>query len=161
MSSYLLEKLHNSWNNKEDSEKPSKSLETNGNCHHARKGSEWITSRRTHLITLRSWESYCGRQTKKERNDDFPKINSKHRYLKWNHILTKSWEKEWGANKTLVWRWGWSSTHILENSRDVFTKIQNRNPFQNKRDPRKAEIDKIKITCYGCNKIGYFKNECP
>lgn len=43
----------------------------------------------------------------------------------------------------------------------VFRKIQNRNPFQNKRDPRKAEIDKIKITCYGCNKIGHFKTECP
>lgn len=43
----------------------------------------------------------------------------------------------------------------------AFRKIQIRNPVQNKRDPQRDEIDKTKITCYGCNKIGHFKTECP
>ncbi|XP_058774735.1 uncharacterized protein LOC131649005 [Vicia villosa] len=41
----------------------------------------------------------------------------------------------------------------------VFRRGQNKRPFR--RDPQKAEIDKSKITCYGCNKVGHFKTECP
>lgn len=34
----------------------------------------------------------------------------------------------------------------------VFKRNQNQRPFQNKK-----EINKIKITCYGCNKVGQIK----
>lgn len=43
----------------------------------------------------------------------------------------------------------------------VFVRSHNRKPFQNKRDPQKTKVDKSKITCYGFNKIGRFKTECP
>ncbi|XP_058775330.1 uncharacterized protein LOC131649593 [Vicia villosa] len=41
----------------------------------------------------------------------------------------------------------------------VFRRGQNKRPFR--REPQKAEIDKSKITCFGCNKVGHFKTECP
>src|SRR3954468_19409268 len=41
----------------------------------------------------------------------------------------------------------------------VFQRGQNKRPFR--KDSQKAEIDKSKITCYGYNKVGHFKTECP
>jgi hypothetical protein len=33
--------------------------------------------------------------------------------------------------------------------------------FPNRRDNSKREVDKSQVTCYGCNKQGHYKNECP
>ena len=33
--------------------------------------------------------------------------------------------------------------------------------FPNKKDNTKGEIDKSQVTCFGCNKLGHYKNECP
>lgn len=33
--------------------------------------------------------------------------------------------------------------------------------FPNKKDNSKGEIDKSQVTCFGCNKLGHYKNECP
>ena len=33
--------------------------------------------------------------------------------------------------------------------------------FPNRRDNSKKEADKSQVTCYGCNKQGQYKNECP
>ena len=33
--------------------------------------------------------------------------------------------------------------------------------FPNKKDNSKREVDKSQVTCYGCNKQGHYKNECP
>lgn len=38
----------------------------------------------------------------------------------------------------------------------VFRRNQNQRPSQNKK-----EIDKSKITCYNCNKVGHFKTHRP
>jgi len=33
--------------------------------------------------------------------------------------------------------------------------------FPNKKDNSKGEVDKSQVTCYGCNKLRHYKNECP
>jgi len=33
--------------------------------------------------------------------------------------------------------------------------------FPNKKDNSKKEVDKSQVTCYGCNKQGHYKTECP
>jgi acyl-CoA hydrolase len=33
--------------------------------------------------------------------------------------------------------------------------------FPNRKDNSKREVDKSQVTCYGCNKQGHYKNECP
>ncbi|XP_058760598.1 uncharacterized protein LOC131633936 [Vicia villosa] len=43
----------------------------------------------------------------------------------------------------------------------ILKRNQNRRSFQPRKDYQKPEIDKSKITCYGCNKLGHFKTECP
>ncbi|XP_058783740.1 uncharacterized protein LOC131658467 [Vicia villosa] len=43
----------------------------------------------------------------------------------------------------------------------ILKRNQNRKSFQPRKDYQKPEIDKSKITCYGCNKLGHFKTECP
>lgn len=45
--------------------------------------------------------------------------------------------------------------------RMVFKRNQNRRPFQNRREPQRTEIDKSKVNCFGCNKPGHYKSECP
>ncbi|XP_058741394.1 uncharacterized protein LOC131613765 [Vicia villosa] len=43
----------------------------------------------------------------------------------------------------------------------ILKRNQNRKSFQPRKEYQKPEIDKSKITCYGCNKLGHFKTECP
>jgi len=43
----------------------------------------------------------------------------------------------------------------------VFRRNQNRRPFQNRREPQKVKTDKSKVQCFGCNKLGHYKSECP
>ena len=33
--------------------------------------------------------------------------------------------------------------------------------FSNKKYNTKGEVDKSQVTCFGCNKLGHYKNECP
>jgi len=33
--------------------------------------------------------------------------------------------------------------------------------FPTRRDNSKKKVDKIQVTCFGCNKQGHYKNECP
>jgi hypothetical protein len=33
--------------------------------------------------------------------------------------------------------------------------------FPTRRDNSKKEVDKSQVTCFGCNKLGHYKNECP
>jgi len=33
--------------------------------------------------------------------------------------------------------------------------------FPTRRDNSKREVDKSQVTCFGCNKLGHYKNECP
>ncbi|XP_058784566.1 uncharacterized protein LOC131659382 [Vicia villosa] len=50
-------------------------------------------------------------------------------------------------------------TLISKHIQQMVFRRGNKRPFR--RDPQKAEIDKSKITCYGCNKVVHFKTECP
>jgi hypothetical protein len=45
--------------------------------------------------------------------------------------------------------------------RMVFRRNQNKRPFQHRREPQKVETDKSKVQCFGCNKLGHYKSECP
>jgi len=42
----------------------------------------------------------------------------------------------------------------------VFRRNQNKRPFQSRREPKKVKIDKSKVQCFGCNKLGHYKSEC-
>jgi len=38
---------------------------------------------------------------------------------------------------------------------------QIRKKFPNTNNNTKIEADKIQVTCFGCNKTGHYKSECP
>jgi len=43
----------------------------------------------------------------------------------------------------------------------VMRRNQIRKKFSNTNNNTRAEADKSQITCFGCNKTGHYKSECP
>jgi len=45
--------------------------------------------------------------------------------------------------------------------RMMLRRNQIRKKFPNTNNSSRTEVDKSQVTCYGCNKTGHYKGECP
>jgi len=134
----------------------SKIWETYCNSYNISKISEKTQIRGSYRIPKSSQSSLTRGQILKEKQNDC--IQNKSRIAKprtgnesWQSTTRTWWRRQSRSNH---------SSHQKTSKNDTKNRSKQKN-FPARKENAKAEIDKSQITCYGCFKLGHYKNERP